>query len=106
MVAYILARPDDMSHLKTLMPLAKSTSLTGYGLIKKPTGRLARLLNCLNDAKGADLPIGDVEKVTGIEPKYIKETALNNEWEIEKVGYRFQVGEKGRGKSAQFIWIQ
>ena len=104
MAAYILARPDDMSHLKTLMPSVKSTSLTGYGSIKKPTGRLARLLNCLNDAKGSDVSVTDVAKVTGIEPKYIKETALNNEWEIEKIGYRFQAGGQGRGKSARFIW--
>jgi hypothetical protein len=105
MTTYLLVRPDDMSYLKVLMPLAKTQSLQGNGIAKKPTGRLARLINYLNDKRGVDVGIGDVETATGIEAKYIKETAQNNEWMVDQVGYQFQPGQKGRGKSGLFIWV-
>jgi hypothetical protein len=106
MTAYLLVRPDDMSYLKILMSSAKVSSLQGNGVIKKPTGRLARLSDHLNYKKGDDVGIADAVTATGIEAKYIKETALNSEWVIEKIGYQFQEGARGRGKSASFKWIR
>ena len=105
MTAYLLVRPDDMSSLKVLMSSAKTQSLQGNGISKKPTGRLARLIEYLNDNRGVDVGVGDVETATGIEAKYIKETAQNHEWTVDQVGYRFQLGQKGRGKSASFKWV-
>jgi len=105
MTAYLLVRPDDMSYLKVLMPSAKTQSLQGNGISKKPTGRLARLIDYLNDNRGVDVSVGDVETATAIEAKYIKETAQNHEWMVDEVGYRFQLGQKGRGKSASFKWV-
>ena len=105
MTAYLLVRPDDISYLKVLMPSAKTQSLQGNGISKKPTGRLARLIEYLNDNRGVDVGVGDVETATAIEAKYIKETAQNNEWMVGQVGYRFQLGQKGRGKSASFKWV-
>jgi hypothetical protein len=105
MTAYLLVRPDDMSYLKILMSSAKLSSLQGNGVIKKPTGRLARLSDYLNYKKGDDVGIADAVTATGIEAKYIKETAQNSEWVIEEIGYQFQEGARGRGKSASFKWI-
>lgn len=106
MTAYLLVRPDDLARLNTLMPDVITSSLSGYGSTKKPTGRLARITNYLNDNKGADLKVSEVAKATNIEAKYIKQTAIDNEWEIEKIGYVFQLGERGKGKSASFKWIK
>jgi hypothetical protein len=105
MTAYLLVRPDDMSYLKLVMPSARTSSLSGNGIIKKPTGRLARLIECLKDKRGVDVSIGDAKSATGIEAKYIKETAENHEWVIERLGYQFQPGERGRGKAGSFTWV-
>ena len=105
MTAYLLVRPEDMSYLKVLMASAKVQSLQGNGIAKQPTGRFARLIGYLNDKKGVDVEIGDVATDTGIEAKYIKETAQKHEWMVDEVGYRFQLGQKGRGKSASFVWV-
>ncbi len=94
-----------MSYLKLVMPSARTSSLSGNGIIKKPTGRLARLIECLNDKRGADVSIGDAKSATGIEAKYIKETAEKHQWVIERLGYQFQPGERGRGKAGSFTWV-
>ncbi len=105
MTAYLLVRPEDMSYLKVLRSSARTTSLQGNGIAKKPTSRLARLIDYLNDKKGVDVGVGDIVTATGIEAKYIKETALLNEWVLDETGFQFQPGERGRGKSASFKWI-
>lgn len=105
MTAYLLVRPDDMSYLKVLMPSAKTQSLQGNDIAKKPTGRLARLIEYLNDKRGSDVGVDDIVAATRIEAKFIKETAQNNEWMVDQAGYQFQSGQKGRGKSASFKWV-
>lgn len=104
MAAYLLVRSDDMSYLKVLMPSARTSSLSGKGIVKKPTGRLARLIEYLNDQKGTDVAVSDAVTATGVEAKYVKEIAQNYEWVIEELCYQFQPGERGRGKSASFKW--
>jgi hypothetical protein len=105
MTAYVLSRPDDFSYLSTLMPTAKTKALASDGLVQKPTGRLAKVMQHLTSQQGNDVKMDDLVNATGIESKFIKKAVSDHEWEIERIGYRFETGTKGRGKAGSFTWV-
>lgn len=105
MTAYVLSRPDDFSYLSTLMPTAKTKAFGSNGLVQQPAGRLAKVMQHLTSQQGKDVKMGDMINATGIESKCIKKAVSDHEWEIERIGYRFETGTKGRGKSGSFNWV-
>ena len=105
MTAYVLSRPDDFSYLSTLMPTAKTKALASGGLVQKPTGRLAKVMEHLKRQRGNNVKMDDMVNTTGVQSKDIKKAVSDNEWEIERIGYRFQPGERGRGKAGSFTWV-
>jgi hypothetical protein len=105
MTAYVLSRPDDFSYLSTLMPRAKTKALASGGLVQKPTGRLAKVMEHLKRQRGNNVKMDDMVNTTGVQSKDIKKAVSDNEWEIERIGYQFQPGTKGRGKAGSFTWV-
>ena len=105
MTAYLLVRPHDFERLKILMPKVQTTTFEGFGDLKRPVGRMARIISYLHDHKGQDIPVSEVVGDTGIEAKHIKAAVERNTWDIEMLGFRYVAGERGRGKSAMFHWV-
>jgi hypothetical protein len=105
MTAYVLSRPDDFSYLSTLMSTAKTRALGSNGLVQQPTGRLAKVMEHLKIQRGNNVKMDDMVNATGIQSKEIKKAVSDNVWEIERLGYQFQPGERGRGKAGSFTWV-
>lgn len=105
MTAYLLVRPHDYERLRILMPKVQTTTLEGFGDLKRPVGRMARINSYLHDHKGHDIPVSDIVEATGIEAKHIKAAVERNTWDIMMLGFRYVAGERGRGKSAMFHWV-
>ena len=71
----------------------------GVGDLKRPVGRMARIISYLHDHKGQDIPISDVVEATGIEAKHIKTAVERNSWDVVMLGFRYVAGARGRGKT-------
>jgi hypothetical protein len=87
------------------MPTAKTEALASGGLVQQPTGRLAKVMEHLKRQRGNNVKMDDMVTATGIESKFIKKAVSDHEWEIERIGYRFETGTKGRGKAGSFTWV-
>jgi hypothetical protein len=104
MTAYLLVRPLDFERLRILMPEVQTTTFEGFGDLKRPVGRKARIISYLNDHRGEDILISDVVKATGIEAKNIKTAVTRDESDVVLIGFRYVAGVRGRGTAAKFKW--
>ena len=75
-----------------------------YRAVSQPTGRLARIIDYLGTyGDKQDVENKAVEDALGFELRRYS-PVLENNWDLMMLGYAYQKGDRGRGKSARFIY--
>ena len=108
MTAYIHTTNDDrFVRLAAQYPDCTRGELEYEGIaVGQPTGRLARIIDYLgNHGDKQDVEAKAVEDALGFALRRYSND-LENNWDLMKLGYTFQKGGRGRGKSARFIYNQ
>ena len=108
MTAYIHTTNDDrFVRLAAQYPDCTKGGLEYEGIaVGQPTGRLARIIDYLgNHGDKQDVEAKAVEDALGFALRRYSND-LENNWDLMKLGYTFQKGGRGRGKSARFIYNQ
>lgn len=105
MKAYVLAEPKTFGELKLQMKGSQTVDCDGFGRIRRPSGRVRKVLEFLQENTGADLKASEVQKSTGTNINRVKKELENLEEQLQNIGFRFQKGRRGRGNEAMFIWI-
>jgi len=108
MTAYVHTTNNDrFVRLAAQYPDSVTDKLEYEGIaVSKPTGRLAQIIAHLrNHGDHQDVEATAVEQALGFKlRRYGRD--LENDWDLAMLGYRYQKGGRGRGKSAKFIYTQ
>lgn len=108
MTAYIHTTNDDrFVRLAAQYPDCTRGELEYEGIaVGQPKGRLARIIDYLgNHGDKQNVEAKAVEDALGFALRRYSND-LENNWDLMKLGYTFQKGGRGRGKSARFIYNQ
>ena len=105
MTAYILSQSKDFDQLARIFQGCITTELSGFGAIKKTTGRMDRIVDYLSKQKGRDVLVSEVADATEIRSDKIQEAVRRNDWAVIVEGFELQAGAQGRGKKAKFKWM-
>ena len=106
MTAYVLTTNNDrFIRLAAQYPDCVTDKLEYDGIaVSQPTGRLARIIDYLGShGDKQDVEAKAVEDALGFELRRYS-TDLENNWDLMMLGYTYQKGGRGRGKSAKFIY--
>ena len=106
MTAYVLTTNNDrFVRLAAQYPDCMTDKLEYDGIaVSQPTGRLARIIDYLGShGDKQDVEAKAVEDALGFELRRYS-TDLENNWDLMMLGYTYQKGGRGRGKSAKFIY--
>ena len=106
MTAYVLTNNSDrFVRLSAQYPDCMTNKLEYDGTaVSQPTGRLARIVEYLGSyGDKQDVEAKAVETVLGFALRRYSND-LENSWDLMMLGYTYQKGGRGRGKSARFIY--
>ena len=106
MTAYVLTNNSDrFVRLSAQYPDCMTNKLEYDGTaVSQPTGRLARIIGYLGSyGDKQDVEAKAVETALGFELRRYSND-LENSWDLMMLGYTYQKGGRGRGKSARFIY--
>ena len=108
MTAYVFTtNKDRFVRLAVQYPDCKTDKLEYDGIaVSQPTGRLARIIDYLgNHGNKQDVEAKAVETALGFELRRYS-TDLESNCDLMKLGYTYQKGGRGRGRSARFIYAK
>lgn len=105
MKAYVLLKPKTFSKLQMQMTGSKLVDCGGYGKIRKPSGRLQKVLEYLRNNSGKSWTGEEVKAAITTNVTRIKDELKEMEDELLIFGYKFEKGTKGRGNGSKFIWV-
>jgi hypothetical protein len=105
MKAYVLLKPKTFSQLQMQMTGSKLVDCGGYGKIRKPSGRVQKILEYLRQNSGKSWAGEEVKAATTTNVTRIKGELKEMEDELLIIGYKFEKGTKGRGNGSKFIWV-
>ncbi|MDB9943884.1 hypothetical protein OAD19_02530, partial [Octadecabacter sp.] len=108
MTAYVLTTNNDrFIRLAAQYPDCMTDKLEYDGIaVSQPTGRLARIIDYLGSyGDKQDVEAKAVETALGFELRRYSND-LEGNWDLMMLGYTYQKGGRGRGKSARFIYNQ
>ena len=107
MTAYVHCHPSRFERLASQYRNCVTTS-TRYDNDSDQSQKLGRIDQVLNfirlNGNGNDIPASEVEKAVGFKLSRYR-PRLSGNWDIMMLGYEFVAGERGRGKSSYFKFI-
>lgn len=106
MTAYVLTTNNDrFIRLAAQYPDCMTDKPEYDGIaVSQPTGRLARIIDYLGShGDKQDVEAKTVEDALGFELRRYS-TDLEGNWDLMMLGYTYQKGGRGRGKSARFLY--